>query len=607
MLRRVFSYGRPYRGWIGLVLAMIAISSVLALVPALLMRELLDVAIPEGDVTLLAMLGLGMVAVPLVNAGVGGIQRWASARAGEGIIFDLRRELFQHLQGMSLRFFTATRTGEIMARLSNDVVGAQQAVTGTFVAIASNVLSVAAILVVIIRTDWRLTLLAVAALPLFIYPARRVARILRRITDQQMDHNAQMTAVLSETLNVSGALHVKLFGRAVHEEGRFSNEAAQVRDLGVRRAVIGRWFFAGLGLVSAVATALVFWFGGLLVIRGEMSVGTIVMFSTLVGQLFAPLSGLSNARVEFATALVSFERVFEVLDLRQEITEKEDAISITQIRGAVSFEAVDFRYQTDQPQGLEHVRRFRPWDPAEPAPPTKDQAAPSRRNALTQVSFQIEPGELVALVGPSGAGKTTVSYLVPRLYDVTSGAVRIDGHDVRDLTLDTLARGTGIVTQETYLFHDTVASNLRYARPEATASELEEACRTANIHELIESLPRGYDTIVGERGYRLSGGEKQRVALARVILKDARILILDEATSHLDAQSEALIQSALDRVMAGRTSLVIAHRLSTILAADRILVLDGGRLVEEGTHAELVRSGGLYASLYLTQFATATA
>jgi len=571
------------------------------------MRELLDVAIPEGDVTLLAMLGLGMVAVPLVNAGVGGIQRWASARAGEGIIFDLRRELFQHLQGMSLRFFTATRTGEIMARLSNDVVGAQQAVTGTFVAIASNVLSVAAILVVIIRTDWRLTLLAVAALPLFIYPARRVARILRRITDQQMDHNAQMTAVLSETLNVSGALHVKLFGRAVHEEGRFSNEAAQVRDLGVRRAVIGRWFFAGLGLVSAVATALVFWFGGLLVIRGEMSVGTIVMFSTLVGQLFAPLSGLSNARVEFATALVSFERVFEVLDLRQEITEKEDAISITQIRGAVSFEAVDFRYQTDQPQGLEHVRRFRPWDPAEPAPPTKDQAAPSRRNALTQVSFQIEPGELVALVGPSGAGKTTVSYLVPRLYDVTSGAVRIDGHDVRDLTLDTLARGTGIVTQETYLFHDTVASNLRYARPEATASELEEACRTANIHELIESLPRGYDTIVGERGYRLSGGEKQRVALARVILKDARILILDEATSHLDAQSEALIQSALDRVMAGRTSLVIAHRLSTILAADRILVLDGGRLVEEGTHAELVRSGGLYASLYLTQFATATA
>ena len=586
---------------------MIAISSVLALVPALLMRELLDVAIPEGDVTLLAMLGLGMVAVPLVNAGVGGIQRWASARAGEGIIFDLRRELFQHLQGMSLRFFTATRTGEIMARLSNDVVGAQQAVTGTFVAIASNVLSVAAILVVIIRTDWRLTLLAVAALPLFIYPARRVARILRRITDQQMDHNAQMTAVLSETLNVSGALHVKLFGRAVHEEGRFSNEAAQVRDLGVRRAVIGRWFFAGLGLVSAVATALVFWFGGLLVIRGEMSVGTIVMFSTLVGQLFAPLSGLSNARVEFATALVSFERVFEVLDLRQEITEKEDAISITQIRGAVSFEAVDFRYQTDQPQGLEHVRRFRPWDPAEPVPPTKDQAAPSRRNALTQVSFQIEPGELVALVGPSGAGKTTVSYLVPRLYDVTSGAVRIDGHDVRDLTLDTLARGSGIVTQETYLFHDTVASNLRYARPEATASELEEACRTANIHELIESLPRGYDTIVGERGYRLSGGEKQRVALARVILKDARILILDEATSHLDAQSEALIQSALDRVMAGRTSLVIAHRLSTILAADRILVLDGGRLVEEGTHAELVRSGGLYASLYLTQFATATA
>jgi ATP-binding cassette subfamily B protein len=602
LLRRVFSYGRPYASWIVLVLVTITVSAILALVPAILMRQLLDVAIPNEDVRLLTFLGVLMIVVPLTNAVVGGLQRWASARAGEGVIFDLRRELFHHLEGMSLRFFTATRTGELMSRLNNDVVGAQQAVTGTFVTITSNIVSVVAIMVVILRTDWRLTLLAVAALPLFIYPARRVARILRRVVDDQMEHSAEMSAVLSETLNVSGALLVKLFGRAHLEEERFAAEAAQVRDLGVKRAVIGRWFFAGLGLVSAIATAAVFWFGGLLVIRGELTVGTIVMFSVLVTQLFAPLSGLSNARVEFATALVSFERVFEVLDLPQEITERTDAIRLVPMQGSITFEGVRFRYQTETPQGLDSVRRFRPWGrgerPAEGAEPIMS----SRPLAIEDVSFEIRSGELVALVGPSGAGKTTVSYLVPRLYDVTEGVVRIDGHDVRDLTLDSLSDGIGVVTQETYLFHDTIAANLRYAKPDATAADLEAACRTANIHDLIASLPRGYDTVVGERGYRLSGGERQRIALARVILKDPQILILDEATSHLDSRSEALIQSALERIMAGRTSLVIAHRLSTILAADRILVLEKGHLVEEGTHAELLAAGRLYAELYRTQF-----
>ncbi|MFQ5966727.1 MAG: ABC transporter ATP-binding protein [Acidimicrobiia bacterium] len=601
LLRRVFSYGRPYRGWIALVLTTIIVSAVLAVIPAILMRELLDVAIPTQDIGLLTLLGIAMIAVPLLNVGVGGVQGWAASRAGEGIIFDLRRQLFEHLQGMSLRFFTATRTGEIMARLSNDVIGAQRAVTGTFVTIASNVLSAAAILIVIFRTEWRLSLLALAALPIFIVAARRVARVLRRVTERQMEHNAEMSAVLSETLNVSGALHVKLFGRAPHEAKRFSDEAAHVRDLGVLRSVIGRWFFAGLGLISAFATALVFWVGGLLVINGEMTVGTIVMLSTLVVQLFSPLSGLSNARVEFATALVSFERVFEVLDLPQEIAEKPDAVSLAQIEGAVAFRNVSFKYQTDGRAGLQQVKRFS-RSAYERAGGVPQQTSPSRTMALSDLSFRIERGELVALVGPSGAGKTTVSYLVPRLYDVVEGAVEIDGHDIRDLTLDSLSRGIGIVTQEAYLFHDSIASNLRYAHPEATLEELEAACRTANIHDFIESLPAGYDTVVGERGYRLSGGEKQRVALARVILKDPSILILDEATSHLDAKSEALIQSALDRVMAGRTSLVIAHRLSTILAADRILVLDQGRLAEEGTHQDLIGANGLYAALYETQF-----
>ena len=576
--------------------------SVSTLVPALLMRELIDRAIPEGDVALLTFLGAAMVAVPLVNAVLGALQRWASARAGEGVIFDLRVQLFRHLQGMSLRFFTATRTGELMSRLNNDVVGAQQAVTGTFVTIVSSVVQVAAIMVVVLRTEWRLTLLAIVALPIFIYPARRVAKILRRVADDQMEHSARMSAVLNDTFNVSGALLVKLFGRAEDEEERFSTEAARVRDLGVRRAVIGRWFFAGLGLVTAISTAAVFWFGGLMVINGTLTVGTIVMFSTLVAQLFGPLSSLSNARVEFATSLVSFERVFEVLDLPVEIQESRNPVDLRPMRGEVLFDSVSFRYQTDKPEGLEQVRRFRPWDRSE-LPATRVQTAVSSRGwAVNDVSFRIQAGQLVALVGRSGAGKSTISYLVPRLYDVTSGTVQIDGIDVRELSLSSLSAGIGVVTQETYLFHDTLAANIRYAKPGATQAEIETAAAAANIHDFISSLGSGYETIVGERGYRLSGGEKQRVAIARVILKDPRILILDEATSHLDAQSEALIQAALERVMVGRTSLVIAHRLSTILAADHILVLEQGRLVEQGSHPELVAAGGLYSALYETQF-----
>jgi ATP-binding cassette subfamily B protein len=570
-------------------------------VPPILIRLLVDEALPDRDVSLLTLLGVGMILVPLVNALIGVAQRWWSARVGEGIIFDLRRELFNHLQRMSLRFFTATRTGELMNRLNSDVVGSQQAITGTLVTIVSNVVSVTFILVVMLQAEWRLTLLAVAALPLFVIPARRVAKVLRRVTQQQMEHESRMSGILQEAFNVSGALLVRLFGRWDQESKRFGDQAALVRDLGVRRAMVGRGFFAALGLVSAVGTAGVFWVGGLMVIRDDITLGILVMFSTLLPQLYGPLSAISNSRVEFASSLVSFERVFEVLDLETDIPDPETPEPLLPVTGRVEFTNVWFRYQSDGPEGLDAVRRFGRHHGSRDEAITVPQAS-TREWALRDVDFVAEPGTLTALVGPSGAGKTTISYLVPRLYDVTEGAVLIDGHDVRDLALRELATSVGVVTQETYLFHDTIAANLRYAKPDATQDQLEAAARAANIHDMIAKLPDRYETVVGERGYRLSGGEKQRIAIARVLLEDPKILILDEATSHLDSRSEALIQDALEVLMTGRTSLVIAHRLSTVRAADQILVIDDGAIVERGTHATLVAADGLYASLYQTQF-----
>jgi ATP-binding cassette subfamily B protein len=439
-----------------------------------------------------------------------------------------------------------------------------------------------------------------------------------------MEYNAEMNAMMNETLNVSGALLVKIFGRGGDEVAKFTDRAVQVRDIGIRQALVGRWFFMGLSLAGALGTALVFWVGGHLVLRGAFTVGTIIAFGTYLTQLYGPLAALTNARVEFATSMVSFERVFEVLDLPVEIADRPAAISLGQVQGHVRFEEVCFSYLDDgngqevaAAMGLEEVPRFG-WgrhatvtvpkskdekkvasDPATAAP---QNGGEEQRWALRDVNFEMQPGQLVALVGPSGAGKTTITYMLPRLYDPSEGLVTLDGHDLRNVTLASLAANIGMVTQETYLFHDTVRTNLLYAKPDATQAELEAACRAANIHDFIVGLPEGYETVVGERGYRLSGGEKQRVAIARVILKDPRILILDEATSHLDSQSEALIQQALERVMQGRTSLVIAHRLSTILSADQILVMDKGQLVEQGTHAELLALDGVYANLYRTQF-----
>ena len=614
LLGRVWEFAKPYRFRIIALLLTILVITGLSLIPPILLKVLIDSALPNGDIQQLNRLALALIAVPLLSGLFGVIQRRLSAAVGEGVIYDLRRSLYDHMLRMSLRFFTRTRTGELMSRLNNDVIGAQRAVTGTMISIVSNLITLISVLAIMFVIEWRLTLLGLSILPLFILPARRVARRLRAIRRRSMELNAEMNASMNETLNISGALLVKLFGREKREKQRFAGDARRVRDVGVESAVVGQWFMLGLTLVGAVGTAMVYWGGGRLVLSGAFSIGTLVAFSAYLRQLYGPLIALTNAPVEFAQSMVSFERVFEALDIPIEIKEKEGALELDEVSGSIKFEQVSFSYLEGEGGGLAEVTRFgwgadrtallkrgKQGNGSKPEPESQEV-----RWALTDVDFQIDPGQLVALVGPSGAGKTTVTYLIPRLYDPSQGRVLLDGRDLRDLTLATLAHKVGMVTQDTFLFYDTIRANLLYARQDATEEEMIIAAKAANIHDFIADLPDGYDTVVGERGYRLSGGERQRIAIARVILKDPQILVLDEATSHLDSLSEALIQEALQRVMRGRTSLVIAHRLSTILAADLILVMDQGRLLERGTHEQLLSKGGLYTSLYETQFGAST-
>lgn len=594
LLQRVWGYARPYRGGIIVVLITIFIGTLLDRITPLLVRHLIDVAIPERNLGRLNLVAVGLVAIPLIGGLLDILQRRHSSLVGEGIIFDLRRALYSHMQRMSLRFFTSTKSGELVSRLNNDVVGSQRAVTGTLITLITNVITVSITLFIMLTIEWRLTLLALLVLPLFMLPARRVGRIVRNLTRSQMQANGEMNALMGETLNVSGALLVKIFGRRNDEVAKFSQHAGEVRDLGIRTALVMRSFFVMVGLVSAVGVTSVYWFGGYLAITSDnFSTGDIIALALYLPGLYGAISTLVNTRVELASSLVSFERVFEILDLPLEIVDAKQPQMLQTIRGEVQFEHVWFRYQADE------INSLSSRDGQET---TVISPITTREWALSDIDFTAKPGQLVALVGPSGAGKTSLTYLLPRLYDPSRGRVLIDGIDVRELELDSLGQAIGMVTQETFLFHESLRANLRYAKPDATDAELEAACRAANIHDLIASLPNGYDTVVGERGYRFSGGEKQRIAIARVILKNPRILVLDEATSALDSRSEALIQAALQPLLKDRTSIVIAHRLSTILAADLILVVDQGRVLERGTHSELLAQAGLYAQLYQTQF-----
>ena len=590
-VRRVLGFAKPHRSLITVFMVLTVLDAMLVVVNPLLIKQIVDVGIGQSRTTYIFELAGLMALVALVEAG---LTVWAgvlSSRIGEGLILDLRSAVFAHVQRLSLAFFTRTQTGALVSRLNNDVIGAQRAFTSTLQSTVSNSIAVVVVGAAMLTLSWQVTLLCLVLFPVLVLTARWVGGALSDLTRQQMDGNAALGNAMTERFNVGGAMLLKLFGRREVEDEQFTAKAAVVRDLGVRISFITRLFAATLMLIPALATALAYGVGGWLVVRGDLSVGTLLALGTLLLRLLGPLQGLSNVRIDVMTALVSFERVFEILDLPTTVPEKATARDLPAGSATIEFDDVRFRYpRADEVSlaSLESVARRETKDTGE---------------ILHGVSFQAREGDMVALVGPSGAGKTTVTHLVARLYDVTDGAVRVGGTDVRDLTLQSLEDAVGYVTQDAYMFHDTIRANLEYARPGATDDELWDALGAAQIDRLVRSLPDGLDTVVGDRGYRLSGGERQRLAIARLLLKAPRIVVLDEATAHLDSESEAAVQRALDTALEGRTSLVIAHRLSTVRNADRILVLDEGRIVQQGTHTELLAEGGLYAHLYRTQFA----
>jgi len=594
-VRRIVRFAAPYRRELVAFLLVIIVDAVVAVANPLIFKKIIDDGIgtappATGRPGLVVALALLVAGLALFDAVLSLVQRFYSARIGEGLIYDLRAKVYSHVQRMPIAFFTRTQTGALISRLNNDVLGAQQAFTGTLSSVVSNVIGVALTLTAMAILSWQITLASLVLLPLFVVPARLVGRRLQTLTREGYGLNAQMNTTMTERFNVSGALLVKLFGRPEQEDSAFRDKAGRVRDIGIASAMYGRIFFVALTTVAALATALVYGVGGTLAARGSLQVGTVVALAAYLTRLYGPLTALSNVRVDVMTALVSFERVFEVLDLEPMVAEKPDAVELPRQTAALEFDDVVFGYPSAEQVSLASLETVAVLDKTVP------------QTVLHGVSFRAEPGQLVALVGPSGAGKTTISQLVTRMYDVDAGAVRIGGRDVRDATLQSLRDAVGVVTQDAHMFHDTIRANLLYARPEATEEQLWAALGSAQVGPLVHGLPDGLDTVVGDRGYRLSGGEKQRMAIARLLLKAPGVVVLDEATAHLDSESEAAVQRALSSALAGRTSLVIAHRLSTVREADQILVVEDGRVVEHGRHDELVALDGLYAELYRTQF-----
>jgi ATP-binding cassette, subfamily B, bacterial len=589
--RRMLRFAMPYRRVLMIFLPVVVLDAVVGAVNPLILREIIDRGIFGHDAALVVELAIVAAGLALFTAALSLYQRRVSATIGEGLIYDMRSKVFRHIQRMPVAFFTRTQTGALVSRLNNDVIGAQQAFTTLLSNVVGNLMTVLIMVGVMFYLSWQITLIALVLLPVFLVPARLVGRRIGALTKEGYELNAQMNMVMQERFNVSGAMLVKLFGRPEHEARNFDEKAARVRDIGIVQALYARMFMVALILTASLATAFAYGFGGVAAVHGTLAVGTVVALTAYLARLYGPLTQLSNVNLDVMTTLVSFERIFEVLDLEPMLQERADAVPVRRGEASIEFDHVSFAYPSAEDVSLASLEGVAALE------------SPTRNEVLHDVSFRVEPGQMVALVGPSGAGKTTISSLVPRLYDPTSGAVRVSGVDVRDATFDSLREVVGVVTQDPHLFHDTLRANLLYARPEAGDDELMAALEQAQIMPLVASLPEGLDTLVGERGYRLSGGEKQRVALARLILKAPDVVVLDEATAHLDSESEAAVQEALRRALVGRTSLVIAHRLSTVRDASQLLVVDGGRIVERGTHRELLAAGGLYTLLYHTQFA----
>ena len=598
-LRRILAFARPYRAQLAVFLVLIALGAAAGAATPWLFQRLIDDGISTGDSRLVVGIAVVVAAIAVLSAGLGVAERWVSARIGEGLIHDLRTAVFDHVQRMPLAFFSRAKTGALVQRLNGDVLGAQQAFTATLSNVVSNSLTIVFVLAAMLSMSWQLTLLSLVLVPVFVLPARWFGRKIAGITRESYELNAEASQTMTERFNVAGAHLVKVFGDPARESAAYAEQTGRVRDIGVTRALYSTWFRIGLTTVAAIATAVVYGVGGVLAIRDELTVGVVVALAAYLGRLYGPLTAMSNVQVDVMTALVSFERVLEVLDLEPMVAEKPDA---TDLRAAVAargasldLDHVGFRYPSADEVSLASLESV--------ATLSRDPSS----DTLHDVTFHVPAGAMVALVGPSGAGKTTISQLVTRMYDPTRGAVRIAGTDLRDVTAASLRDTVGVVSQEAHLFHDTIAGNLRFARPDATDDDIERALRAAHVWELVSSLPDGIHTVVGDRGYRLSGGERQRLAIARLLLKAPDVVVLDEATAHLDSESEAAVQAALDEALVGRTSLVIAHRLSTVRQADLIVVVEDGRVADTGTHTELLARGGLYADLYRTQFAPAAA